>query len=48
MEILFINRSNEKSWQNYRKYLNPIALKTAQTLAIDADFGMSLIAVSTE
>lgn len=45
MEILFINRSTEKSWQNYRKYLLPIALKTAQTLTIDANFGMSLILV---
>lgn len=45
MEILFINRSTEKSWQNYRKYLLTIALKTAQTLTIDANFGMSLILV---
>ncbi len=45
MEILFINQSAEKSWVNYRKYLQPIAKKTAQTLKITADFGLSLILV---
>lgn len=45
MEILFINQSSEKSWQNYRKYLNPIALKAAQTLQIAADFGLSVVLV---
>ncbi|TFG81528.1 MAG: rRNA maturation RNase YbeY, partial [Erysipelotrichales bacterium] len=45
MEILFINQSQEPSWRNYRRYLMPIALKTAQTLDIKADFGLSLILV---
>ncbi|MGB7595392.1 MAG: rRNA maturation RNase YbeY [Erysipelotrichaceae bacterium] len=45
MEILFINQSSEKSWRNYRKYLQPIALKTAKTIDIAADFGLSLILV---
>jgi len=45
MEILFINQSSEKSWKNYRKYLKPIALKTAKTIDIAADFGLSLILI---
>jgi probable rRNA maturation factor len=45
MEILFINQSSEKSWKNYAKYLKPIAVKTAHTLSIAADFGCSLILV---
>ena len=45
MEILFINRSTEKSWKNYRKYLRLIALKTAEILSIDANFGMSVVLV---
>lgn len=45
MEILFINKSAEKSWKNYRKYLKPIALKTALTLDIASHFGLSVILV---
>jgi probable rRNA maturation factor len=43
MEILFINQSPEESWRNYGRYLKPIALKTAATLSIKADFGVSVI-----
>jgi probable rRNA maturation factor len=45
MEILFINQSSKKSWKNYRKYLKPIALKTALTLDISVDIGLSLILI---
>jgi probable rRNA maturation factor len=45
MEILFINQSSQKSWRNYRKYLKPIALKTALTLDISEDIGLSLILI---
>ena len=45
MEILFINRSLEGSWRNYRKYLDPIAEKTAKTLGIPSDFECSVILV---
>jgi probable rRNA maturation factor len=48
MEILFINKSREKSWQNYRRYLNTIVLKTVETLHIDAQLALSLILIDDD
>jgi probable rRNA maturation factor len=48
MEILFINKSREKSWQNYRRYLNTIVLKTVETLNIDAQLALSLILIDDD
>jgi probable rRNA maturation factor len=48
MEILFINKSREKSWQNYRRYLNTIVLKAVETLNIDAQLALSLILIDDD
>jgi probable rRNA maturation factor len=48
MEILFINKSREKGWNNYRRYLNIIVLKSVETLNIDTQLALSLILIDDD
>lgn len=43
MEIRFINQSQQKRWNNYRKYLKPILVKTVARLSIEKEVALSVI-----
>jgi len=48
MEIRFINQSQEKRWNNYRKYLKPILLKTVERLSVEKEVALSVILTEDE
>ncbi len=48
MHINYMNQSNEDSWRNYRKYLEPILDKTLKKVGHDSNVEVSVVMVNDD